>query len=297
MSTTAKQAWLRVLRTIGVKHFRATSALGLPYVCHVGDEAGEAFFYNRQLSVPELAMMSAWCETIDSPVIFDIGANNGFIATQLAQLLRNKSPRIYAFEPVPSTFAQLRWSIDSLGLNDVVFPICRALSNSNSEAKLFYNPRQSLFAQIRNDDLNPRVGSECVSVETTTVDQIVDSLRVTPNLLKVDVEGFEPRIFKGASRLLNGNEPPAICFEWNPLTLSESNSSTSEVMSSLPGYSFYYIDDFEGQRKPLGELLDSAAQIDWVCNVIALPNSVPGERWFQVRTAAIGAMQSYSKAP
>lgn len=228
-------------------------------------------FYNRQLSMPELAVMSAWCSTIDSPVIFDVGANNGFIATQLAQLLRKQSPRIYAFEPVPSTLAQLKLSVDSLGLENVVFPICRAVSDSSGEVKLFYNPRQSLFAQIRDDDLNPRVGGQSVLVQTTTVDETIDSLGITPALLKVDVEGFESRVFNGAAGLLNGNSPPAICFEWNPLTLSEVSSSSAALSDVLTSYQTYYVDDFEGQRKIFAEKVSSLNEIEWACNVFAVP--------------------------
>jgi FkbM family methyltransferase len=268
-----------------VKHFRATSGLGLPYICHVGDESGETPFYNYQYSVPELAVMSAWCETIDTPVIFDIGANNGFIATHLAQLLRKKNPRIYAFEPVPSTFAHLKLSIDRLGLSDVVFPTCRGVSDSSGEVKLFYNPRQSLFAQIRDDNLNPRAARQSVLVQTTTVDETIDSLQLTPNLLKVDVEGFEPRVFAGAARLLKSSTPPAICFEWNPFTLSEVKSRPSELNHSLPDYRLYYIDDFDGQRRPLGEEISNVTEISWVCNVFAVPGSAACE-WEKIRFKA-----------
>jgi hypothetical protein len=116
MSTTARRYWLKFLRGLGVRQFRARSGLGLPYVCHVGDFSGEVPFYSPQHSTAEILLMAGWCREIEEPVIFDVGANNGFIATQLAQLLHDRSPKIYAFEPVPSTFAQLALSIEQLGL-------------------------------------------------------------------------------------------------------------------------------------------------------------------------------------
>ena len=178
MSTTARKAWLKLLRSAGVKHFRATSGLGLPYVCYLGDESGEAPFYQPQYSVAEIALMSAWCNAIESPIVFDIGANNGFIATQLAQLVCQSKPRIYAFEPVPSTFAQLELAVDSLGLADLVFPVCCGISDSDGIVNVSYNPRQSLFAQLRENVPNPRVGHLSTLAVTLTIDQIVDSYRI-----------------------------------------------------------------------------------------------------------------------
>ena len=53
------------------------------------------------------AICAAWLRTEEKPIVFDVGANVGFVATQLAQMLNGRSPTIYAFEPVPATFAKL----------------------------------------------------------------------------------------------------------------------------------------------------------------------------------------------
>jgi FkbM family methyltransferase len=286
MSTMARIGWLRVLQKLGVKNFKAQSGLGLPYICHVGDLAGEAPFYSAKHSAAEIPLMASWCRQIENPVIFDVGANNGFIATQLAQLLRDQKVHIYAFEPVPSTFAQLKLSVERLDLQNSVMPVCCAISDAPGITKMSYNPRESLFAQIRNDSDNARVGASSTPCATVTIDDVVKTLRLRPSLLKIDVEGFEPRVLRGATGLLTGNEPPAICFEWNPLTLSEQNSSPSELMRLLPNYQFYYIDDFEGQRKPFGERISNPSEINWVCNLFATQRTELNEsRWTTARSA------------
>jgi hypothetical protein len=109
---------------------------------------------------------------------------------------------------------------------------------------------------------------------------MIDSLRVKPDLMKVDVEGYEARVFRGAERLLTNGNPPALCFEWNPLTSSEVGSCATELMASLANYAFYYIDDFEGQRRPFGTPIGEPALIDWVCNLFAVPNAAEAlHRW------------------
>jgi FkbM family methyltransferase len=284
LSTRARQLWLQLLRRAGVKHFRATSGLGLPFICHLGDLAGEVPFYNRVHSKKEIMLMSSWCSTFENPMIVDVGANNGFIATQVAQLLRHRHPRIYAFEPVPSTFAQLKLSVDRLGLNESVIPVCSALSDTNGIAQICYNPRESVYAQVKSDTANPRVGRCSAFSAAVTLDQVVASLRVKPSLIKIDVEGFEPHVLRGAANLLSNCEPPAICFEWNPLAASEVKSSLSEISQMLTGYRFFYVDDFGGQRKPFGEELLKLDALTWTCNIFAVPAQ---EALDELRRAAI----------
>ncbi len=286
MSTTLRQYWLKALRVARVRNFRAKSGLGLPYVCHVGDFAGEAPFYYRPHSVREICLMAEWCRNFEKPIIFDVGANNGFVATQLAQvLLKDCSPRIYAFEPVPSTFCQLRYSIEKLQLGDSISEICCAVSDLAGINPIAYNPAASLFAQIRQDGANSRVGSKVAICATLTVDEIVKSLRMQPSLIKVDVEGFEVAVLRGAAELLRGGAPPAICFEWNPLTMAEMNVRSTELPELLSNYQLYYVDDFEGQRFELGKEVPSLSAIKWVCNIFAVPSPVGKTFWDRVFNA------------
>jgi hypothetical protein len=115
MSAALRMALLRGLRICGVRRITGTSPFGHKFVCHTGDLA-EYPYYHRRACEKELALCSAWLDGSDRPNIFDLGANVGFFATQLAQLLRSQRPRIFAFEPVPYTYAKLRESIEILGL-------------------------------------------------------------------------------------------------------------------------------------------------------------------------------------
>ena len=292
MSTTARRYWLKLLRGIGVKHFRARSGIGVPYICHLGDFSGEVPFYDRNHSAAEILLMAQWCRQVEKPVVFDVGANNGFIATQLAQLLRERAPRIFAFEPVPSTFLSLSRSVSALRLQQLVFPICCAISDKAGASTIAYNPRESLFAQVGNDASNARVGSNLAYCATLRLDDIVGRLGVTPSLLKIDVEGSELQVLRSAGSLLDSPDAPAICLEWNPVTMKERGSSLTDLVELLGARTCYYIDDFEGQRMPFGEEIESVANINWVCNVFAVPQDRLGS-W---QTAKLTALKGLNRA-
>jgi hypothetical protein len=86
-------------------------------------------------------------------------------------MLAARSPTIYAFEPVPTTFAKLVQSVHRLGLNDRVHPaIAAAVLDDPRRVCLSYSLRNSLYAQITSHGLNPRVGDHLAYAPGVTLD-------------------------------------------------------------------------------------------------------------------------------
>ncbi len=252
------------------------SGLGHRYVCHVGDFLGENPYYNQDAFRGELEVCAAWLREDDKPVVFDVGANVGFWSTHLAQMIATKSPQVYAFEPVPPTFGKLQESIDRLDLSSVVHPVAAAVLNLPRSVRLSYSPRDSLFAQVSDAGINSRVGDRMVFAAGLTLDEFSHSLGVMPTLIKVDVEGSEVDVLRGAQHLLTCEEKPALMFEYNPLTLSEAGMDHTALQEQLKGYALYYVDDFEGQKRRMGDAVASLSELSWVCNIFAVPMTLKG---------------------
>lgn len=270
MSTTLRRALLRGLQTIGLRNFVATSGLGHPFVCHLGDFFGEYPYYTRHAFAPELEICAAWLADESNPVVLDVGANVGFWSTQLAQML-GSSLRIYAFEPVPATFCKLICSVEQLTLEARVFPVCAAMSDRSQLVQLSVNPRVSGYAQVSEGQLNARVGDRIATAAATSVDEFVTALGIRPALLKVDVEGSEIRVLRGARSLIGSLSRPALLFEFNPLTLAEVGASPRSFVELLTGYVLHYVDDFEGHRRAFGSSVADLDEIGWTCNLFAIP--------------------------
>ena len=129
-------------------------------------------------------------------VALDIGANVG----EYTELLSQKFDRVYAFEPHPQNICILR---ERFASNPNVFVIPKAVSNKNGLAKLYCNtlntePSLSLmFAQLAAWGYSE---SNFIEVETITLDTFCQNIDAA--FMKIDVEGAENFLFKGAIETL-----------------------------------------------------------------------------------------------
>jgi FkbM family methyltransferase len=282
VSGAARLAWLKTLGAVGVKSFVTKSGLGYDFLCHTGDLANYPFYYRRAYRA-ELELCAGWLQGEDSPVVCDIGANDGFVSTHLAQMLAHRTPTIYAFEPVPTTFAKLVQSVQRLGLNDTVRPIPATVVDNPGPICISYSERNSLVAQVSQRVLHSRAGDKLVQAKGITLDGFCTSVGVHPALVKIDVEGSEVAVLRGAQGLLSRADRPAVLFEYNPIALSECGASVHALLHLLAGYQLHYVDDLRGQEIPFGSPVQDVEKIDWICNLFAVPRSKHSARkWASV---------------
>jgi FkbM family methyltransferase len=282
VSGAARLAWLTALHAVGIERFVTTSGLGYDFVCHPGDLASFPFYYRRAYQA-ELKLCAAWLQGDDRPVVYDVGANGGFVSTHLAQMLARRQPRIYAFEPVPATFAKLAQSVQRLGLSESVVPVPAAVLDIPGPVCISYSDRNSLLAQVSPRGLNARVGDRLAQAKGITLDAFYARVGALPKLVKIDVEGSELAVLRGAQGLLSSPDRPAILFEYNPFTSTESAFCVRTLLDLLPGYTLHYVDDLRGQQIPFGERIWAGEKIDWICNLFAVPVTTScTERWARI---------------
>jgi len=262
--------WLRVLGAAGVKNLIATSGLGHRFVCHVGDLA-EHPFYHRNAYKKELELCAAWLRQEAEPVMYDVGANDGFFSSQIAQMMAGQPIQIYAFEPVPATFAKLVESVFRLGLEHRIHPIAAAVIDDQRLVRVSYSQKNSLYAQVTPQGLNRRAGDKLAIAPAVTLDRLSSLVKTRPTLLKIDVEGSEVAALRGARSILSGRDRPAIMMEYSPITLNECGENFKSLAELLEGYSLYYVDDHQGQKVPFGNPIGSLEEIQWICNLFAVP--------------------------
>jgi hypothetical protein len=111
-----------------------------------------------------------------------------------------------------------------------------------------YSERNSLLAQITQRGLNPRAGDKVAKADGISLDGFCSLGGAVPRLVKIDVEGSEAAVLRGARGLLSRPDRPAILFEYNPVTLTECGASVHSLLDLLPGYALHYVNDLAGQN-------------------------------------------------
>jgi hypothetical protein len=85
----------------------------------------------------------------------------------------------------------------------------------------------------------PHSGGDPSRVEVRTLDEVLDECEVgVVDLVKIDVEGYEPHILRGGVRSLAARRIRAVLCEFNDFWLQRLGSSPQEVHEMLTAAGF-----------------------------------------------------------
>lgn len=165
--------------------------------------AGRREAYATELMARELA---------DARVVLDVGANIGYYALLQAKMLAGRG-RVLAVEPVPDAVALLKENIALNGYTNVdVFQT--AIGDRNGTARMY-------VGKWLNRSQLEEVGSipgDLISREIETPMMTLDEFladKPHPDIVRMDVEGYEYNILKGMERTLARGLPLRIFVEFH----------------------------------------------------------------------------------
>jgi FkbM family methyltransferase len=197
------------------------------YQSTYGDAIGRALFW-KSLTAWETETTSTFFQLAqNAQVVLDIGANTG-VYTLLAALA-NPNVQVIAFEPVPFIFNHLSHNIHINQLEGRCAARQEAVSNMMNTAQL-HVPFGDLpsSSSLLNEGFRGYAGYK-ITVPVVTIDSMCEHA----DLVKMDVEGFEPQVLDGMSRLLDTSKPNIIV-ECNP------DGPYKEIQARLSKYGYRY---------------------------------------------------------
>ncbi len=153
----------------------------------------------------------------------DVGAHIGFFTMHMAARV-GAGGRVYAFEPVDANADLLERSIHENRFEDRVVFARAAVAASGGSATLTF-PRETLNtggAYLLRAGTAALAGNLEQIVRVVALDEL--ELRRPVRLIKMDVEGAEPLVVRGAARLLE-EDRPMVLSELHPTQLDRASGA------------------------------------------------------------------------
>lgn len=164
--------------------------------------------------------------------VVDIGANFGFWSLIAAR----RGCEVVAVEPVARTRQLLIENARRNRLDDRVEVVAEAVSDSRGVLTLALPDGESGQASAHPD---PALAAESLTVATTTLDELLGARRV--RFLKIDVEGHEPAVLRGGTRVLSSGQVDYVLLELTSALLARTDKSITEVADSLIGHGYLFV--------------------------------------------------------
>ena len=176
---------------------------------------------------------------IKGGLFVDVGANVGSYSVRLS----SHFTRVYAFEPNPNVLPALRKRIEDKARHNItIFQM--ALSDTDGQAEFYLDAHEGFTGsaetlmpifkynpgpELGTGPAHTYVGKKSVTVNTATYDNKIQDLA---DLVKIDVEGAEFRVLKGARKALEHRRIRNIMVELHDKDAKE------ELYEILGGYGF-----------------------------------------------------------
>ena len=205
------------LRARGYNNFRSDA------------ESGEEFFLTKILA------------PTNPKLCIDIGANVGNYS---AMLLEFTQARVISFEPLPKAFVELEKKISTYGTRAILEN--KGIGEKNEKLVIHYSNEATSHASFSVEVKNvPYVKNDRqVEVDVVSLDSYLKKMDYPKlDLIKIDTEGFESEVLKGATESILRCQPKFIQleFNWHQLFRNTSLSYFSEILKNysvfqlLPG--------------------------------------------------------------
>jgi FkbM family methyltransferase len=172
----------------------------------------------------------------------DIGANIGYHSVRMAAVVKQGEGKVFCFEPEPFNFSLLTRNRTENRMEDVLELYQIACGDENCEVAIYRDANPCNFggARTRKAGQNGPESERIAIVPMRRLDDLIPE-KVPVHLVKIDVEGYEPFVLRGMSRLIHRCRP-RIVMEFNVPALQQFGQTTpQELLRWLSNHSYIAI--------------------------------------------------------
>lgn len=182
----------------------------------IGDREGRAWYEYECINNPRWLEMRFMKEQIITPgdVILECGSHHGCSTILLSRWVGDHG-KVIGFEPVPANFKILQSNIELNKLKNVT-PYMKGVGSA---------PGEIIFDQTLS---GVSTSSKGIKVDIVALD---DYEQLRPTIIKIDVEGFEVDVLRGAKKILASR--PKIELEIHPQEISKYGGSVEDLLDII----------------------------------------------------------------
>ncbi|MFT5206905.1 MAG: FkbM family methyltransferase [Candidatus Omnitrophota bacterium] len=187
-------------------------------------------------------------------VLFDIGAADGIFS--LLHCNAHPQNQSVAYEPSEVLMHELKSNMSLNALNDRVTYRQIAVGKEGVNTQMYLGDRNYVrpFSSTKN--------ATKLEVPTTTLDSDCSKLHLVPNIIKIDVEGYEYEVLLGAKVVINQHKP-LIFLELHLNELERIHNRSKDILEWLinQGYGLYSFTDQELRQSQVINSLKSVYRL------------------------------------
>lgn len=183
-----------------------------------------------------------WLRSVVRPgmMVIDVGANVGQMTLEMAHLV-GPAGRVIAIEPGPGNLALLRRHVAENGFADrvqIVEAACCATHGGEAEIQIAGDSVDTVGNgfQLAGLDLRPdrQLAAERLKkmVPLISLDGFCQELGLRPAVMKIDVEGAEVEVLRGAPRVL-AECTPALRIGFHPFAFADPARAQRDIEAML----------------------------------------------------------------
>ncbi|MBK6914001.1 MAG: FkbM family methyltransferase [Ignavibacteriales bacterium] len=190
-----------------------------------------------------------WLQKMGIKTVLDVGANVGNFTKMISKILGNVN--IYAFEPLGDCYKNL---IENTKHIENIKCFNSALGNSTATSFIYHNEFSPSSSLLRMEELHknifPHTKNEITEkIEVRELDSFENEINWTRKiLLKIDVQGFELNVLKGA--IISLKKIDVIILEISFVKFYENQTNFDEIYRFLSEMNFNFQGNFDQVKDP-----------------------------------------------